>query len=140
MQEISLLFSQSGVRQALLEPTAQQSWRRGPASLVLWQNEVHVWRVDLDGARPDYFDDVLSPEDRMQAARFRFALDRRRFSIARASLRLILARYLEAGPADLKFEHGAYGKPRLALDQNRYGVQFNLSHSNQLALIAIARY
>ena len=140
MQEISSLFRQSGVRQALLEPVAQQSWRRGPASPVLWQNEVHVWRVNLDGLRRDYFDDALSPEDRMRAARFRFAVDRRRFTVARASLRLVLARYLEAGPADLRFEHGAYGKPRLAIDQNRYGVQFNLSHSNQLALIAIARY
>ena len=140
MQDLSSLFEQSRARPDSLESATQQTWKHGPASPVLWQNEVHIWRANLDAARPKHFHDALAPEDRMQAARYRFDVDRRRFGTARASLRLILSRYLETGPAALQFELGAYGKPRLANEQNKYGIRFNLSHSGELALIAIARY
>src|SRR6185295_15695073 len=46
---------------------------------------------------------------------------------------------LKSNPADLRFELGAYGKPGLAEGQNTLDLRFNLSHSHQQALIAVAR-
>jgi 4'-phosphopantetheinyl transferase len=118
---------------------ARQAWQKGPTSLVLWPNEVHVWRARLDTPWSNDFDLALSPDDRERANRFRFEGDRHRFSIARASLRRILGRYLKTNPAGLRFDLGPYGKPGLVEDQNTLDLRFNLSHSHQLALIAVSR-
>lgn len=75
----------------------------------------------------------------MRAARFKFEGDRHRFITARACLRTILARYLKTNAAGLQFDLGAFGKPALVPSGNALDLRFNLSHSHQLALIAIAR-
>jgi 4'-phosphopantetheinyl transferase len=117
----------------------QQTWKAGPAKPAIWQNEVHVWRVRLDAPWSWTFDEALSPEDRTRADRFKFKSDRRKFCVARASLRLILARYLQDKPASLQLQSNEFGKPSLADQKRSQGIRFNLSHSNELALIAITR-
>jgi 4'-phosphopantetheinyl transferase len=57
--------------------------------------------------------------------------------VARAALRQLLARELGRTPEEIVFTVGAHGKPRL--DDESAGVRFNLSHSGDLALVAIAR-
>jgi hypothetical protein len=93
MTETSSLFDQRGDR-TFVADSALQSWKRGPAAPVIWPNEVHVWRANLDVPWSWTFDEALSLDDRARADRFRFESDRRRFCVARASLRLILCRYL----------------------------------------------
>lgn len=117
----------------------QQTWKPGPAAPVIWQNEVHVWRARLDVPWSWTFDEALSLDDRTRADRFKFESDRRRFCVARASLRLILSRYLQIKPGRLQFGTAEFGKPFFADQKLSGGLRFNLSHSNQLALIAIAR-
>jgi 4'-phosphopantetheinyl transferase len=51
----------------------------------------------------------------------------------------LLARYLGARPEDLRFAYGSKDKPRLAGDRSRQDLQFNCSHSAELALIAVTR-
>lgn len=51
-------------------------------------------------------------------------------------LRAVLAGYLDADPAAVELRRGANGKPALADDSR--GLCFNLSHSADLALIAVA--
>ncbi len=139
MLETNSLFEQPGVRASGAPALARQSWQKGPASPVLWPNEVHVWRARLDAPWSNNFDLSLSEDDRERAACFRFEGDRHRFSIARASLRKILGRYLKTNASGLRFDSGAYGKPGLVENQNTLDLRFNLSHSHQLALIAITR-
>ena len=111
-------------------------WFAGPTSPILTYGEVHVWRVTLD-ERSANFDKALAENDRTQAARFRFNVDRERFLNARASLRMTLGRYLETAPHALQFGFGAHGKPALGAAQNNLDLRFNLSHSHEFALIAI---
>src|SRR5207248_11130258 len=93
-------------------PTApNQTWKLGTAAPVIWQNEVHVWRARLDVPWSWTFDEALSLDDRTRADRFKFESDRRRFCVARASLRLILSRYLQTKPGRLQLETGEFGKP-----------------------------
>ena len=68
--------------------------------------------------------------------RFRFEKDRRRYLIGRGGLRTLLGRYLDLAPQDLRFETAAAGKPHLASGQGE--LQFNLAHSGEFVLIAIA--
>lgn len=97
--------------------------------------EVHVWRIPLDGPCPDDLADVLPAEERERAARFRFDRDRRRFLVSHSALRDILARYTLLEPARLRFESGTHGKPFLAGGGR---IRFNLSHSGEMALCAVA--
>lgn len=71
-----------------------------------------------------------------------FQKDRDKFVAARGLLRTILSRYLGKDPEKLHFCYGPYGKPALCSDSNsdshKDKLCFNVSHSDKLALYAIA--
>jgi len=71
------------------------------------EDEVHIWRVDLDTVA------------------------------SRGALREILGRYLGLPANELRFETSRHGKPHLASAEGE--LEFNLSHSSSLALVAVAR-
>src|SRR5437879_8739867 len=113
-------------------------WVAGPTTLNISANEVHVWKVDLfPRAVPDV-NGVLSSDERERASRFHFERDRQRFMIAHSSLRMILGRYLNFPPAMLTFGQTDYGKPFLT-NIEAAGLLFNMSHSGDVAVIAVAR-
>jgi len=78
---------------------------------------------------------LLDDEERRRAERFVFDRDRRRYVATHTAVRIILGRYLEMNPLDVRFASGLRGKPRLA---NASGdLRFNLSHSEERALLAV---
>lgn len=99
---------------------------------------VDVWRADLDAA-PEWLQDLLCASERARATRIVHERDRVRWARSRGMLRLLLARYLDADPRELRFALGAHGKPALeggpAQDSD---LRFNLSHSGELLLVAVA--
>ncbi len=104
----------------------------------LLPGDVHVWCVRLDERSLLENRAVLSEEERVRAERFRFDADRRRFTVARASLRRLLAAYLACNPSEVELALGSSGKPRIASDA-RHALEFNVSHSAGVALLAFAR-
>lgn len=83
---------------------------------------------------------LLSGDERERADRFRFPDDRRRFAIARATLRRALAAALGVDdPAILEFEYGQHGKPVLSPRFNRGALSFNASHSGERLLIGLGQ-
>ena len=108
-----------------------------PGAEVLGEDEVHVWRIALDCGDGDSLRSGLSSDELARAARFHFERDRTRFSVARAALREILAHYLGASPDEIAFVYGGHGKPALAPPHG--DLRFNLSHSHDVALCAVAR-
>src|SRR5262245_52516062 len=88
-----------------------QRWLSGPQSPIISTDEVHVWRASLEVPWSWILEEALSFEDHARADRFRFESDRRRFCAARASLRLILGRYLKKKPKRIQLDSGKYGKP-----------------------------
>ncbi len=114
-------------------------WRAAPAELPALERTVHVWAVPLDDARVDVDGgrELLSPDERERAARFHFEQHRRRFLLAHIALHWILSGYLKIPPARLYFELGSNGKPKLPPSLANRGFEFNLSHSNDMALLAI---
>lgn len=78
---------------------------------------------------------VLGADDQARAARFAFADDARRYRVAHAWLRRRLAGGDDAAAARLRFAAGAQGKPRC---DDPAVPRFNLSHSGDVAWIAVA--
>jgi 4'-phosphopantetheinyl transferase len=115
------------------------TWSVPPRSLLLQTGEVHVWRIELEQSDDlvEKYHATLEPDELERARRFYFEKHRRRFIVARGFLRDILSRYLETKPGALRFSYGPYGKPALAGEHEESGLHFNMSHSHNLALLAI---
>ena len=75
---------------------------------------------------------LLSDDERARAERFRFEKHARRFTVARANLRTILGEVTGRAPRSIEIATSAHGKPLVD------GVEFNLSHSSELAVVAVA--
>lgn len=114
------------------------------APLSLGENEVHLWHLDLAtaAAGEKKWQQILSEDEKSRAARFRFDRDRQCFSATRGVLRTILASYVGADPKTLAFGYAKNGKPYLNRNHSLSGsnqVEFNVSHSGMVALLAFAR-
>jgi 4'-phosphopantetheinyl transferase len=97
--------------------------------------EVEVWTVALDA--PDAVAAVsgwLSGRERGRVERFVRPESKRRYAVARGTLRALLARRLGVEPGDVQFVYSRFGKPSLAGSS----LAFNISHSGELALIGVA--
>jgi 4'-phosphopantetheinyl transferase len=81
----------------------------------------------------------LSDDERRRAERFRFDRDRARFVVRRGVLRGLLGRYIGTHPSQIAFKYAERGKPQLASPLDIEGLNFNLSHSQDLVLFAFAR-
>jgi 4'-phosphopantetheinyl transferase len=112
------------------------NWPERPDSLLLEAGQVHVWRICLEQEDDllDRFRRTLEPEELERAGRFRFERLQRHFVASRGFLRHVLARYVAAKPEQLSFAYNYYGKPLLAGNSS---LQFNLSHSHEVALVAV---
>lgn len=102
---------------------------------------VHIWRVSLNisGAKLRYLEQLLSDDEKERAKRFHFDKDRNHFIAARGQLRVIIGRYLNLNPQALRFKYNDYGKPLLISIDKKKGLNFNVSHSHELALIAVSK-
>lgn len=113
--------------------------RRWPAETVTTPppSEVHVWVIELGVPDADSAFRILDPSEIQRAQAFRVAAPRRQFVASRVGLRSILAGCLGVLPRDVGVLTADGGKP--FLDPARHGsrVRFNLSHSGELALLAV---
>lgn len=111
--------------------------------LTLAGGEIHVWAFGLDRprAQADRAWAVLAEDERRRAEAFHFERDRQRFVAARAQLRERLAAYTGCEAREIRLVAGPFGKPALASDEasSADGLQFNLSHSQDQALLAVTR-
>lgn len=107
--------------------------------MQLARGEAHCWSFPLD-VPPETsaaLSAILSEDERSRSARFRFERDRRRFIVSHGALRELLGRYLGTHPEEIRFVTNPFGKPALDPELSSR-LEFNLSHSADLALIAIA--
>jgi 4'-phosphopantetheinyl transferase len=111
-------------------------WILHPPAPAFSGDEVHVWEFPLtvSGAQFDC-QRLLSADEHARASRFHFERDARKFTVARALMRSILAQYESVLPEALRFEYSTQGKPALAGDAR--DIRFNLSHSGETGLLAV---
>src|SRR5262245_12535810 len=115
-------------------------WRLPSDKRVLSNDEVDVWRLSLDplDSLVSAFRARLSAEENDRAEKFKFQRDRKRYILTHGLLRVILSLYADVAPEELKFTENRYGKPELVHPAG-LNLTFNLSHSQEKALIGIAR-
>lgn len=100
---------------------------------ILQNTRIDIWQYPLHTEFPEA-KSLLNGEELTRAQRYHFDRHRRRFIVARAMLRLILARYGTEPANTLEFGQNKQGKPHLL---NLSKLQFNLSHSGDMALLAV---
>ncbi len=125
IQSFSQHFYRFTYNQAVLE-----GFTLMPMCIDIWQYPLHtVWPNTMN---------ILNHAETERANRFYFPKHRQRFIAAHAGLRMILSRYLlDKTPDAHEFEENRYGKPSLL---SHSGLEFNLSHSKDLALVVIGQH
>ncbi len=119
----------------------EYAWQSGSGPAAISASEIHLWRISLEQSqdRIPILRGTLSPDERRMAEAFRAEKDRSSFCLCRGFLRMLLGRYSDAAPAEVRFRRGEYGK--LSLDPlfHQEDIEFNLSHSGCVAFFALAR-
>lgn len=96
--------------------------------------QLFCFRLDLPEAQLAALHGTLSPAETARAGRFLREPERRRFTAAHGQVREILGGLTGLPPAGLRFEQNPQGKPFLVQGE----PHFNLSHSAELGLLAVA--
>ena len=111
-----------------------------PGEAALPERTVDVWLASLDLVRDPVGQEAspLSPDESARATSMA-AAPRRRFMASRIMLRLLLSGYLGDEPREIEFSYGSSGKPSMAGRPASAPLHFNLSHSRDRVLIAVAR-
>ena len=79
---------------------------------------------------------LLSPAELTRASRFGRPSLRNRFIIGRGTLRRLLGKTLDVEPFQVEIERGARGRPFVPVSN---GLDFNISHTDDVALFAFTR-
>jgi 4'-phosphopantetheinyl transferase len=113
--------------------------KSNPRELPSAASGVTLWWCALERTPAELCDiaALLSPAELARAARFGTHTLRHRWMAGRSVLRLVLGRTLGIGPADVAIVRGARGRPELA--DSSAGIDFNVSHTRNVALLGIAR-
>jgi 4'-phosphopantetheinyl transferase len=114
-------------------------WQIPLARPILEDHVLHIWRVQIDQS-PSVreIETLLSEPELKRAQKFHFEKDRRRFIASRAALKIILGRYLDLPPDQVVIQNAELGKPFISQRTQGETLQFNISHSHNMVLYAIA--
>ncbi|MEP6943489.1 MAG: 4'-phosphopantetheinyl transferase superfamily protein [Betaproteobacteria bacterium] len=109
---------------------ATQHVATADASVRLW-----LCHLDQGASAPPTIESWLAPLELERASRFGTALLRRRWIVGRAALRQVLGDTLGVPPAAVRMRRGRRGRPEL--DMPPHHLDFNVSHTDDVALIAL---
>ena len=93
-----------------------------------------LWMLTLDSWPAPASIEHLSAAERERAQRYRFEHLRRRYLASHVALRESLADFCGEAEAEQQFVEGPFGKPSLVSER----CAFNMSHSHDVAVIAVA--
>lgn len=107
-------------------------------SITLKPNQVHIWYVNKKNHLENLttYWSCLNDAEREKASKFRFVKDFNCSVIARGVLRILLAKYLDKNPQEIKLDFGEFGKPIL---KEITGLEFNISHSSNAIVLAFTQ-
>jgi len=102
--------------------------------------EIHIWRyrLELSTERVGHAESLLSADELARADRFHFPIHRERYVAGRSKLRKLLGSYLQVEPASVRFTYSEFGRPALNQAQNSGAINFNVSHSEDICLVAVS--
>lgn len=108
----------------------------------LADNEIHIWLnyLNVHEARIKHLYPLLSDAEKERSERFKFYKHRKAFIASHGFMHTVLAYYINSQANEIEFSHAEHGKPALIASQNSQHIQFNLSHSNNIAILAVCKH
>lgn len=118
-----------------------EQWNSPPTDYRIDRNTVHVWRAYFQPTLicDREFLDSISKDEMERAQRFIRQSDRDRYIFSHGLLRSLLSAYVDCAPQQIVLEAKQYHKPFLVCPDSSNDFRFNLSHSEDMVLIAITR-
>lgn len=119
-----------------------KEWQAPLSEVVLSHDEVHVWAIRISefSSFAASLELLLSPEEHIRYEQFyRYPEDRLRYVISHGMARVLLGQYLVIAPSQVPISYLPYGKPVLQRLSQAGRLEFNISHSADLVLLAAAR-
>lgn len=129
MKTSKLYFSYSNVKNAKLIPSKEYSINSDIAIIYT------IYMPDFIHLKSE-LSEFLNPKELKKAQRFYKEIDRDRFIIYRSILKFVLAAYTKLDIKSISFDYQLNKKPYLASHPR---LHFNMSHSEDFAVIAISR-
>ena len=116
-------------------------WYNQDSYTELTENEIHIWLnyLNIHEARIKHLYPLLSDEEKERSERFKFYKHRKAFIASHGFLHTVLSYYINTPANEIKFSQGKQGKPSILDELNPEKIQFNLSHSNNMAILAVCR-
>jgi 4'-phosphopantetheinyl transferase len=106
-------------------------------------NEIHLWcaldETIIDSNLLSLYFDLMSLEEQQQHSRFYFDKHKHQYLITRALVRSVLSLYDDSvAPKDWIFTKNKFGKPQIMAGVSARELCFNISHTDQLIVLAIS--
>ena len=110
--------------------------------MMISSNEVHLWYLFdeqiSDPALLLRYHRLLNEEETKRQKRFFFKKYRHQYLVTRALMRCVLSFYVdEILPQEWQFYKNRYGKPYINDFLTKHPLQFNLSHTDKMAVMAV---
>jgi 4'-phosphopantetheinyl transferase len=107
------------------------------SDLLIKDHIIDIWRINISKnlSKLNYFISLLNSSEITRGDKYYQTKDKNRFIISRGALRHVLSLYLNQPAVSITFNTDINKKPFV---ENQSDVQFNISHSGDWILIAIA--
>jgi 4'-phosphopantetheinyl transferase len=117
------------------------TWQKQESPPALESQAIHVWGANIGELAQNQllYKTFLNASELTRAEKYVFEYDRERFISVRGFLRQLLGQYLQIDPKQLIFDYAEHGKPEVRNNQNALDLNFNLSDSRELVLIALGK-
>ena len=116
-------------------------WYKQDSFTELAENEVHIWLnyLNVHEARIKHLYPLLSNKEKERSERFKFYKHRKAFIASHGFMQVVLSYYIDSAAGEIEFTQTELGKPSLIDKQNTNNIQFNLSHSGNMAILAVCK-
>lgn len=110
--------------------------------MMISTGDVHVWCAYCDNITDPLllsrYHGVLNDNERSQQTRFYFDKHRHQYLVTRALVRSVLSLYANSiTPQQWQFKKNGYGKPYIGNSDLPIPLRFNLSHTDELIVMAV---
>jgi 4'-phosphopantetheinyl transferase len=116
----------------------QFEWPYESSGIVLFQNDLHLWIVDVPGLEKSGHFRLLTKSERDRSTKILDQDKRLLYLGGRVGLRLLLSGYTQLNNSSLEFGIGEKGKPKLLNTLEEGKLMFNYTVSSRYALYGFA--
>lgn len=104
----------------------------------LTKQQIHLWYISLNTTESlNSLFSILSIDEQQKANDFYSNKHRTSYILRKSALRQILSQYCMTNPNAINFKYTYYQKPYFKI--NPFNLQFNMSHSYNMAILAITK-